>query len=396
MWNEPEPQAAVLKKYAAGFEKETGIKVNITFNGRENQTMARTALGAGTKIDLLDQDGAPLAGGLMKEGLGYPLDDMLGQDAWGEPGRPFRDIFSPGLLKQFQLDGKTYLIPHTLITYAIWYDKRNFTEAGIDKLPETWEDFLAACEKLKAAGLEPVAQDAGVPFYNIIWFFYLVERFKGPGFLLAAAEDKTGAMWDDPVFVKVAEMEQELWDKYVIEGAEGFTWPQGQQTLADGTSAMELCGSWLPNELKNAVDPEFEWGGLPFPPVEGGKGKGTDIPVVMLDFMVLKDSEHPQEAFDFIRYCLSRENVQMWADETISGVPRNDVAFPSLIADAEGMFKNATAFFDEVDGVVFRHAEYANNVLFPTHDQVFMGKITPEEFVAKMKELTVTYWQTHK
>jgi len=35
-------------------------------------------------------------------------------------------------------------------------------------------------------------------------------------------------------------------------------------------------------------------------------------------------------------------------------------------------------------------------VLFPTHDQVFMGKITPEEFVAKMKELTVTYWQTHK
>jgi len=395
MWNEPEPQAAVLKKYAEGFEAETGIKVNITFNGRENQTLLRTALGAGTKIDLMDQDGAPLAGGLMKEGQGYALDDWLDEDAWGEEGRPFGDIFSPGLLEQFQLEGKTYLIPHTLITYAIWYDKRDFAEAGIEALPETWDEFLETCEKIKATGVEPIAQDAGVPFYNIIWFFYLVERLKGPGFLLAAAEDPTGKLWDDPAFVKAAEMERELWDNYVIEGAEGFAWPQGQATLADDISAMELCGSWLPNELKDAVDPEFEWGGLPFPAVEGGEGKGTDIPVVMLDFMVLKDSEYPHEAFAFIRYCLSKENVKIWADETISGVPRKDVDFPDLIADAKVMFDNATAFFDEVDGVVFKHAEYANDVLFPTHDEVFMGRTTPEEFVARMKELTITYWETH-
>jgi raffinose/stachyose/melibiose transport system substrate-binding protein len=395
MWNEPEPQGDVLKKYAEGFEAETGIKVNITFNGRDNQTLLRTALGAGTKIDLMDQDGAPLAGGLMSEGQGYALDDMLDEDAWGESGRPFRDIFRPGLLEQFQLDGKTYLIPHTLITYAIWHDKRILQEAGVEAAPETWEEFLAALDKIKDAGYEPIAQDAGVNFYNIIWFFYLVERLKGPGFLLAAAEDKTGALWDDPAFVKAAEMEQVLWNNYVVEGAEGFTWPQGQQTLADGISAMELCGSWLPNELKEAVDPEFEWGGWAFPMVEGGEGKGTDIPVVMLDFMVMKDTEHPREAFAFIRYCLSKENVQMWADDTISGVPRSDVGFPALIADAEDMFKNATAFFDEVDGVTFKQAEYANNVLMPTHDEVFMGQITPEEFAAKMKELTITYWETH-
>jgi len=395
MWNETEPQAEVLKAIAAGYEAETGNKVNITFNGRENQTLVRTALGAGTQIDLMDQDGAPLAGGLMTEGLGYALDDLLDEPAWGED-KAFKDVFLPGMLEQFQLNGKTYLIPHTLITYAIWYDKRDFAEAGITTLPETWDEFLAALEAIKATGVEPIAQDAGVNFYNIIWYFYLVERIKGPGFLLAASEDPTGELWDDPAFLQAAAMEQELWDKgYVVSGAEGFTWPQGQQTLADDISAMELCGSWLPNELKDAVAPEFEWGGLPFPSVDGGAGAGTVIPAVMLDYMVMKDSANPTVAFDFIRYAMSKENVEKWANDTISGVPRNDVEWPALIADAKTMFDNATVLFDEVDGVTFKQAEYANNVLMPTHDEVFMGQITPEEFVAKMKELTIQYWETH-
>nr|RPJ58533.1 MAG: extracellular solute-binding protein [Dehalococcoidia bacterium] len=397
MWNENEPQAAVLKKYAEGFEKETGIKVNITFNGRENQTLVRTALGAGTAVDLMDQDGAPLAGGLMTEGQGYALDEMLSQEAWGETGTAFKDVFIPGMLEQFQLEGKTYLVPHTLITYAIWHDKRIMEEAGITAPPATWDEFLAALEKIKATGVAPIAQDAGVNFYNVIWYFYLVERMKGPGFLLAAAEDKTGEKWNDPAFAKAAEMERELWDKgYVVEGAEGFTWPQGQQTMADGLSAMELCGSWLPNELSKAVDPEFQWGGWPFPAVADGAGKNTDIPVVMLDYMVLKDSKYPQEAFAFIRYAMSKSNVEMWANDTISGVPRKDVEWPALIADAKTMFDNATTFFDEVDGVTFKYAEYANNVLMPTHDEVFLGKITPAEFATKMQELTKQYWETKK
>jgi len=399
MWNETEPQAAVLRKYAAGFEKETGIKVNLTFNGRENQTLVRAALQAGTTIDLMDEDGASLAGGLMTEGQGYALDGFLNQDAWGEPGTPFRSIFRPGLLERFQLDGQTYLIPHTLITYALWYDKRDLKAAGIDNLPTTWDDFLAAADKIKAKGIAPLAQEAGVNSYNLLWYVYLVERLKGPGFLLKASEDKPGAAWDDPAFLEAARMERELWDKrYIVEGAEDFSFPQGQQTLADSLSAMELSGSWLPSELKPAVDAGFQWGGLSFPTVAGGEGRGGDLLAGQLNFMILKNSAHPKEAFDFIRYTLSKDNVQRWADETLSGVPRKDVKFPALIAEAETLFNHATTFFDEVDGVTFKYAEYADQVLLPTHDEMFVGpspKLTPEEFVAKMKALTAAYWKTH-
>jgi raffinose/stachyose/melibiose transport system substrate-binding protein len=395
-WNPGEPQAEAQTKWAEGFEKETGIKVEVVFNGRENQTKLRTALAAGTKVDLMDQDAYQVAGGLVAEKMGYAVDEWLDEDAWGESGRPFRDIFYPGLLEQYQLEGKTYLIPHTLITPAFWYDKRDFRAAGVEEPPKTWDEFLDVCEKINATGVACIAQDAAVGMYDAFWFYHLVERMKGPGFLLAAAEDKTGEKWGDPVFLKAAQMERELWDKgYIIEGAEGFTWPQGQMTMAEDAAAMELCGSWLPNELKDAVAPEFEWGGFVFPAVEGGEGKRTDMEAYMMSYMILKDAPHPREAFDFIRYTLTNENMELWKEITLSGLPRKDMEWPDIIADGSGMFKEATVLFDGFDGIGTKHAEYYANVLLPRHQEMFLGSITPEEFVEKMKAETVTYWETH-
>jgi len=396
MWNEGEPQAEMLQQYAEGFEEETGVKVNITFSSREVQTNLRTALQAGQEVDLMDADGAPLAGGMAAEGLGYALNDWLDEDAWGEEGRPFRDIFMPGQLEFFAKDGKIYQVPHTLITAAFWYDKRDLREAGVESPPDTWAGLLDMCEKIKEQGVACFAQDGGVSFYNIYWFYYLIARLKGPGFLLQAAEDPTGELWDDPAFVRAIEMERELWERgYIIEGAEGFTWPEGQQTLTTEEAAMELCGSWLPNELKDQVDPDFEWGGFPFPEVEGGVGKRTELTAIQLTFMVLKDAPHPREAFDFIRYCLSKENQELWVEKTISGVPRNDVQWPALLTDAKVMLDNATLLFDDIDGVGTLYPEYSSDLLQPTHDDAFFGKITPEEFAAKMKDLTIQYWETH-
>jgi ABC-type glycerol-3-phosphate transport system substrate-binding protein len=82
---------------------------------------------------------------LMADGAGYPLDDWLDEPAYGED-RPFRDIFVPGTLEQNVADdGHTYMIPYGLVTVAFWYDKRNFEDAGIEKPPETWEEFLEVC-----------------------------------------------------------------------------------------------------------------------------------------------------------------------------------------------------------------------------------------------------------
>ena len=57
--------------------------------------------------------------------------------------------------------------------------------------------------------------------------------------------------------------------------------------------------------------------------------------------------------------------------------------------------KNAINSADEIylqnDGVT--HPGYVEKILWPINDELFLGKINAEEFVAKMKSSTVQYWK---
>lgn len=72
-----------------------------------------------------------------------------------------RDCLDEGavsLLKRL-VDGKgLYCVPLGLNMEGFWYNKALFEKAGIQKAPETWDEFLEVCEKLKAAGITPIVQ----------------------------------------------------------------------------------------------------------------------------------------------------------------------------------------------------------------------------------------------
>ena len=56
MWNEAEPQGTVIAEAVAAFTKETGIEVEVNFNGREIRKTLQPALDAGETIDVFDED----------------------------------------------------------------------------------------------------------------------------------------------------------------------------------------------------------------------------------------------------------------------------------------------------------------------------------------------------
>lgn len=48
------------------------------------------------------------------------------------------------------LDGKLFSISDTLmLSGGYWYNQSIFEKAGIEKIPETWEEFVAVCEQIK-------------------------------------------------------------------------------------------------------------------------------------------------------------------------------------------------------------------------------------------------------
>ena len=57
----------------------------------------------------------------------------------------------------YQVDGKQYGIPFDLGMVGFWYNKDLFAQAGITTPPATWDEFLADIDKLKDAGITPIA-----------------------------------------------------------------------------------------------------------------------------------------------------------------------------------------------------------------------------------------------
>ncbi|MBK8023684.1 MAG: extracellular solute-binding protein [Chloroflexi bacterium] len=396
MWNETEGQARVLQTAIDNFEAANpNINIEAVWNGRQNQTLVRTALSSGSQvIDIVDQDADQIAGGLMREGFALPLNDYLQQPAFDHE-EPLADVFLPSTLEMFALDGNIYQLPYIYNTVQFWYDKRVFEEIGVTA-PQTWDDLLNVCTALLDAGYAPIAAEGNEPGYAAFYLTEMLARIKGPGWLRQAAADPTGEMWRDPAVLQAAQMTRTLWDNGCVPPETvGYVWPQGQNTLAFGVAGMELVGSWLPVELMNATDPDFQWGGFSFPSIEGGVGTTNDVYALLLAFMINKDTARRDEAFAFLRYGMSDEIQQAFTAESLVGVTNKHIAWNPIVADAAAAAQAATSTYGDVDNVASLYSEYLNTVLYPNYVSLWQGALTPEEYVDLMATQTAEYWAAH-
>ena len=56
-------------------------------------------------------------------------------------------------------DGVLKEIPYQFKANAYLYNKKLFRDAGIDKAPSNWTEFLDTCQKLKDSGVIPLTTD---------------------------------------------------------------------------------------------------------------------------------------------------------------------------------------------------------------------------------------------
>ena len=111
--------------------------------------------------------------------------------------------------------------------------------------------------------------------------------------------------------------------------------------------------------------------------------------------MILKDSPHPAEASDFLKFIMTKENQKIMVDVGIVGVTRKGVDWPAAVADGETAAANAKELYLDGDGGTALHPDILNNVLTPHHLEVFLGKITAQQFADTMASESKTYWSSH-
>lgn len=385
MWNEAEPQAQALQTIMDNYTAENpDTTFKAVWNGRQNQTKIRGALQAGTQIDLMDQDGDQLVGGLQKEGLLYALDGDLDQSV--------KDTFLPGTLEIYSTEGKIFQVPYIYNTVNFWYNKDMLAEAGAS-VPETWVDLIEMCKAVSAIGRDALVIESDAGDYNGLYFSHLIERALGSGMVVDVFEDKTGAGWSDPAILDAANKSAELWDAGCIPSdARGFQWPAGQTTVALEDTMGELVGSWLPIELLDTTGPDFPWGAFSFPTVEGGVGKSTDLQVALLSMAILKDSPNTAEAADFLTFLMNEESQKILVTEGGVGVTRNGIEWPAILADAYTSATNATALSNFGGGLGLVYPEFYSVVFKPEFNKMFLGQSTPEELIEALVTGTKDYW----
>ncbi len=319
MFNEGEPEAQAIQKAADMFMKDyPECEVEIQWTGRSNQNLVGPALEGGEQIDILDN----FSYGMSTERY-LDITDMMNEPAYGQKDVTVAESILPVLNRaneQGQVQAglakdKYYGVQMFPWVVGFFYNKDLFAQAGVTEPPKTWSEFVAVCEKLKAAGINSITCDDA--YMTLIPNNYLA-RLVGSDKIAAMSANASDPAWQSEE-VKQAFAQMEKLSDFMSPQTATNKYPAGQQEFALGEAAMYLNASWMPSEVADTAGEDFPWGFFAFPEVEGGVEKAGYSSVGGIPLAVYSKSQNPEAAKEFLRYVISKEVQDFLAE--LGGAP---------------------------------------------------------------------------
>ncbi|WP_288378517.1 ABC transporter substrate-binding protein [uncultured Massilia sp.] len=150
-----------------------------------------------------------------------------------------------------KVDGHYYAVPLNIHMQTwFWYSKAAFKKAGITKEPESMPEFFAALDKLKAAGIIPLAH-GGQSWQETVLFSAILANMGGKELYLKAMRDRDQATLLGPDFRKVMLAFKRL-KSYVDAGSPGRNWNDATALVISGKAGFQVMGDWAKGEFTNA------------------------------------------------------------------------------------------------------------------------------------------------
>ena len=301
--NTEDDRKAVVQQAIDAFEQDNPcVKVNQTILENEAfKAKMTTVMQSDDPPDVFTSWG----GGVMNE---YATAGLLRDITADIKQNGLADTFGAGPLAVYSYEGKQYGVPMDQGMVGFWYNQELFDQAGIEAPPATWTELLDGVQKLKEAGITPIALGEKDKWPGHFWWVYLAIRMGGKE-AFDAAYSRQGSFADEP-FVQAGEKLQELIALEPFQdGYLGLTYDDQATLMGNGEAAMELMGQWAPgvekdhSANKEGIGDKLGW--FPFPTVEGGKGDPADALGGGNGWLVGRDA--PDEAVTFLKYLSSKE-----------------------------------------------------------------------------------------
>ncbi|MFF7965126.1 ABC transporter substrate-binding protein [Streptomyces sp. NPDC007903] len=332
----------VLQPELDKFEQQTGIKVKVEvvpWSDLLNRILTATTSGQGP--DVLNI-GNTWSASLQATGALLPWDAKNFAKIGG------RDRFVDPALGSTGAEGKDpAAVPLYSMSYALYYNKQIFADAGIDGPPATWDELVADGAKIRAKGKSVLGAEGSNLSENIHHVFVFAKQHDADFFSADGKPDFTNPKVVDAVKQYVDLMAK---DKAIPPGNAEYAQNQSVSDFAKGKQAMLLWQSAAAN-LKSQGMKDDAYGVAPVPVQKGTPGPGAQVNSMAagINIAVFKDSHNLDGATEFVKFMTS-DAEQKILNKAYSSIPpvkaaQADPAFdgPSTAVLKDTLAKSAAA-----------------------------------------------------
>ena len=132
----------------------------------------------------------------------------------------------------------------------LWTNLDVLRKSGVDKAPASFEDFLAAADKIKAAGFLPLAH-GGQPWQDFVLFESVALGVGGVDFYKRAFVGLDPAALGGPEMRHVLASFRRL-KSYTDDKSRGRDWNAATNMVIQGDAAFQFMGDWAKGEFAEA------------------------------------------------------------------------------------------------------------------------------------------------
>ena len=376
MWNSTENQAKVIQAAADEYYAETGIKVNIEWKGRDMKTLIGVAMDAGENIDIFEDDYMRMIQNNQK----YLL-NLSEQPFYAEYSSHVMPIILQTALSEGWGNGSLWCFPYQPYTTGVWYNKALFEKAGITSVPQTWDEFLAVCQKLRDSGVNPLTCNSDTV---TLLYGYQLARYIG--------QDAVTDCLNNVKWAQIPEAKKAAEDLYGLFKAGYFSpyapanYPDGQNEIGFDESCMILNASWIPNEINQGTGASIDWGFFPWPSVPGGVDGSEAAMVGAQSIGISAKTKYPQEAINFaLKLVTGKYDLQMAQQTTTIPADVNNTDWPAAISGARPYFDKMTKKYDWAVGLEVNPSYTA--ILNENLVKLFKMEIDPDQFITALSQM---------
>jgi multiple sugar transport system substrate-binding protein len=257
-------------------------------------------------------------------------------DVWANNG--LMDSLASSVLSS-TIDGKQYAIPYTYYQWGIYYNRDAYKAAGVDVPgPEgvSWDQFLANCEKFKAANIDCVTTGSSALWPVAGIFDYVSMRTNGYQFHSDLAAGKVS--WTSPEVAAVFDNFGKL-QPYVTANHAAIDWQDAAALLVQGKAANYVMGNFAVGVFKEGGMTNDNLGFMVFPEITAGVARAEEAPTDTVH--LTSGAKNPDDAKTFLAYMASAEAQTKW-NGAVGQLPTNknasvDAADPFLTAGFQAL-----------------------------------------------------------